>query len=305
MVTTILILLGLRWLPPRLEHASDQSSGVRLRRLRDACVAVAAGLGMAVLAYAVMMHPVDDSISQFFLSKAYTAGGGRNVVNVILVDFRAFDTLGEITVLAIVALSVFALLRRFRPGEESVGAPLQQETQALQDDDDTERGLGHTLAQYLHVPGIIIRLMVPVILLFAIHLFLRGHDLPGGGFSAGLTASAALILLYMAGGVRWVEARFRVAPVGWIGVGLLVALATGAGSAIFGYPFLTSYFRYLDVPVLGRLPLPTAISFDLGVFILVIGATSLMLIAIAHQSLRGPRRPRTPLADTPPPGGTA
>jgi multicomponent K+:H+ antiporter subunit A len=289
-VTTILILLGLRWLPPRIRMKPVRAVPARLRRARDAVVALAAGLGMSVLAYGVMMHPVDDSISEFFLEKAYAQGGGRNVVNVILVDFRAFDTLGEITVLAIVSLSVFALLRRFRPSEESVGAPLQQMMQAVQDEDHDGRGRGHTLAQYLYVPGLIIRLMFPIILLFAIHLFLRGHDLPGGGFSAGLTASTALILLYMAGGVRWVETRFKVSPVRWIGLGLLLALATGAGSLAFGYPFLTSYFRYLDAPVLGRTPLPTAMLFDLGVFILVVGATTLILTAIAHQSLRRPRR---------------
>jgi multicomponent K+:H+ antiporter subunit A len=138
--------------------------------------------------------------------------------------------------------------------------------------------------------------MVPVILLFALHLFLRGHDLPGGGFSAGLTASVALILLYMAGGVRWVEARVRVLPVRWIAFGLLIALATGAGSFIFGHPFLTSYFTYADLGWLGRAPLPTAILFDLGVFVVVVGSTTLILVALAHQSMRR-RRPRTGSAD--------
>jgi multicomponent K+:H+ antiporter subunit A len=291
-VTTILILLGLRWLPARIKTVERRPLPVRLRRARDGLLAVGAGLGMSLLSYGVMMHPVDDSISQFFLKHAYTDGGGHNVVNVILVDFRALDTLGEITVLGIVALSVFALLRRFRPGEESVGAPSQQVVQAATDERYARRGTGHTLAEYLKVPGLIIQLMFPIVLLFALHLFLRGHDLPGGGFSAGLTASVALVLLYMAGGVRWVEARFRVAPVRWIALGLLTALATGMGSFVFGYPFLTSYFHYLELPVLGRLPLPTAMLFDLGVLILVVGATTLILTAIAHQSLRRPRRAR-------------
>ena len=83
---------------------------------RPCVIAIAAGAGMALLAYAVMTRPLPDTISRFFLEHAYTEGGGRNVVNVILVDFRGFDTLGEITVLAIVALTVYALLRRFRPG---------------------------------------------------------------------------------------------------------------------------------------------------------------------------------------------
>ncbi len=298
-VTTILLLLGLRWLPQRVKMVAVRRPADRLRRMRDGLMAVLAGLGMAMLAYGVMMHPAQDSISEFFLARAYAEGGGRNVVNVILVDFRAFDTLGEITVLAVVALSVFALLRRFRPSEESMGAPVQQQRQAAQDEASAEREGGQTLAEFLYVPGLIIRLMFPIILLFAVHLFLRGHDLPGGGFSAGLTASAALILLYFAGGVRWVESRFRVAPVRWIGIGLLVALATGAGSLVFGYPFLTSYFRYLELPLLGRIPLATAILFDLGVFILVVGATTLILTAIAHQSLRRPRRQKVKVADAP------
>ena len=291
-VTTILILLGLRWLPQRIEAREPREKGLApFRRRRDAVIAIAAGLGLGILAYGVMMHPVEGSISRFFLERAYSEGGGRNVVNVILVDFRGFDTLGEITVLAIVALTVFALLRRFRPGAESVGAPSQQRYQNAIDERLPDRSAGHTLASYLMIPGLIIQLMFPVILLFGLHLFLRGHDLPGGGFAAGITMAVGLILLYMAGGARWVEARLRVAPVRWIGLGLLTAVGTGLGSLFFDYPFLTAYFRYLDVPLLGRIPLATAVLFDLGVLLLVVGATSLILIALAHQSLRRPRRP--------------
>ncbi len=289
-VTTILILLGLRWLPPRLRLSEDgRRIPIRLRRVRDLVLAISVGMGTATLAYAVMTHPVDGSISEFFLAAAYEQGGGRNVVNVILVDFRGFDTFGEITVLGIVALAVFALLRRFRPARDSVKSPPQKQAQEMLDHRHEDRERGQTLTEYLRVPGLIIQLMVPVILLFAIHLFVRGHDLPGGGFAAGLTASVALILLYMAGGVRWVEARVRVAPVRWITTGLVLALTTGLGAWVFGFPFLTSWFTYVDLGVLGRIPLATAVLFDLGVFILVVGSTTLILTAIAHQSLRRPR----------------
>src|SRR3546814_12560852 len=81
---------------------------------------------MAVLAFAAMTRPVPESISRFFLEWAYEEGGGTNVVNVILVDFRGFDTLGEITVLGAVALTVYALLRRFRPPPASIDTPEQQ-----------------------------------------------------------------------------------------------------------------------------------------------------------------------------------
>jgi multicomponent K+:H+ antiporter subunit A len=233
---------------------------------------------------------VADSVSRFFLKQAYAQGGGRNVVNVILVDFRGFDTLGEISVLAIVALSVFALLRRFRPAVESIRAPAQQRRPGASDPARPGPDVDHTLADTLMIPGLIVQLMFPVILLFGLHLFLRGHDLPGGGFVAGITVSVALILLYMVRGARWVEARLRVLPIRWIGAGLLLAVGTGIGSMLFGRPFLTSHFQVVDVPLLGHLPLASAVLFDLGVFAVVVGATTLILIALAHQSLRRPRQ---------------
>jgi multicomponent K+:H+ antiporter subunit A len=287
-VTTIVILLGLRWLPKRIVGLSQDSRRARLRRHRDMLVAAGAGLGLAGLAYAAMLHPVADSISHFFLERAWREGGGHNVVNVILVDFRGFDTLGEISVLAIVALTVFALLRRFRPAAESTGATAQQRLQAAWDEANGGE-VRPALADYLRIPGLIIQLMAPVIALFGVHLFLRGHDLPGGGFAAGITVSVALILLYMARGARWVETRLRVAPMRWIGAGLLLAVATGLGSMLLGYPFLTSHSGHPVLPLLGELPLATAMLFDLGVFGVVVGATSLMLVALAHQSLRRPR----------------
>jgi len=289
-VSTILILLGLRWLPKRIEGLSPDHRLHRYRRWRDGLVAAVVGLGVASLAYATMMHPVADSISRFFLEQAYVQGGGHNVVNVILVDFRGFDTLGEITVLAIVALTVFALLRRFRPAVESIHAPVQQRQQIAVDPVQLNPNVDHTLADSLMIPGLIVQLMFPVILLFGLHLFLRGHDLPGGGFVAGITVSVALILLYMVRGARWVETRLRVLPIRWIGAGLLLAVGTGIGSMLFGRPFLTSHFQVADVPLLGHVPLASAVLFDLGVFSVVVGATTLILVALAHQSLRRPRQ---------------
>ena len=298
-VTTILILLGLRWLPKRIAGFTPEGRRQRFRRRRDIVIALAVGVGVASLAYAAMMHPVADSISRFFLEQAYTEGGGHNVVNVILVDFRGFDTLGEISVLAIVALTVFALLRRFRPAAESIHVPEQQRQQTALEADEPGRAADHSLTDYLMIPGLIIQLMAPVIVLFGMHLFLRGHDLPGGGFVAGITVAVALILLYMARGARWVESHLRVLPLRWIGAGLLLALLTGLGSLAFGRPFMTSHFQYLELPLLGRVPLATALLFDLGVFAVVVGATVLMLIALAHQSLRRSRQ----AADAPATGG--
>ncbi|GGG48255.1 monovalent cation/H+ antiporter subunit A [Chelatococcus composti] len=292
-VTTVLILLGLRWLPKRWRTA-EEPIGVsdRLRRLRDLSLAVMAGSGMTVVSLAVLTRTSPDSIADFFIENAYTEGGGRNVVNVILVDFRGFDTLGEITVLGIVALTVFALLRRFRPAPDTIERPEQQRIQQSYDEAEPDRKAGATATEYLYVPSVIMQWMFPVVIVLAAYLFLRGHDAPGGGFVAGVALAAGFILQYMAAGTVWVEDRLRILPVVWMGVGLLLAALTGVASILLGDPFLTSYFQYADVPVLGKIPLASATVFDLGVFSLVVGATVLMLIAIAHQSIRRLRAAR-------------
>jgi multicomponent K+:H+ antiporter subunit A len=277
-VTTVLLLLGLRWLPKRIPFVWTLPGALAAlpRRLRDLAIAVASGAGLAAISYAVMTRPLpDNTISRYFMEHAYPQGGGTNVVNVIIVDFRGFDTLGEIAVLGVVAIVVYALLRRFRPARESTPPPLQQKEQGAA-----------TAAEDLLVPALLMRLMFPAIALLAAYLLLRGHNLPGGGFAAGLTLAIAVILQYMAGGTRWAEARLAMRPVRWMGTGLLLAGATGAASWLFGYPFLTSHTAHVRVPVLGELDLPSAFLFDLGVFSLVVGATGLLLIALAHQSVR-------------------
>jgi multicomponent K+:H+ antiporter subunit A len=297
-VTTILILLGLRWLPKRVEdmNLGPPPFSTRLRRSRDAAVALVVGAGLAALAYAVMVLPMGETIGSFFLERAYVEGGGRNVVNVILVDFRASDTIGEITVLAAVALTVYALLRRFRPAPDNIGSPIQQRQQNAFDEARPDRKPGDTLGDYLRVPAVIMQWLFPVIIVLAVYLYLRGHDLPGGGFSAGIALAAAFILQYLASGTVWVEDRLRILPVNWIGLSLLLAATTGMASWLFGYPFLTSYYRYVELPLVGAVPVSSALVFDLGVFGLVVGATVLMLIALAHQSIRKLRAARTTTA---------
>lgn len=296
-VTTVLLLLGLRWLPKRLPDLASpqQEAKARRRRLADMAIAVAAGAGVALIAFAVMTRPADSPLARYFLDHAYSEGGGRNVVNVLLVDFRAFDTLGEITVLGIVGLTIWALLRRFRPAADSLGDTVQKQDQDDSDDRHKDRSVGDTLPETMLIPRVVMRWLFPFIVLLAVHLFLRGHDLPGGGFAAGVTLSIAFILQYMASGARWVEERLEIRPLVWIGGGLLIAALSGVASWLFGYPLLTSWFRYVDLPLVGKTPLASAVVFDAGVALLVVGATVLMLVAIAHQSLRK-SRPVVPVA---------
>jgi multicomponent K+:H+ antiporter subunit A len=293
-VTTVLLLLALRWLPKRIqEFASSvrRARTIRWYRVRDFAIAVAAGSGLAALAFTILTRPYPENVSGYFVENAYPKGGGTNIVNVILVDFRAFDTFGEITVLAIVAITVYALLRRFRPAADSIAVPEQQRAQDRYEEMHSGRIKGDTIKSVMAIPALMMALLFPVIGVAAVFLLLRGHDMPGGGFVAGLTTAVAFVLQYMARGTVWVEARLRVLPVRWMGIGLLLAVSVGVAAWLFGRPFLSSSFSYVDIPLIGDVPLPSALLFDLGVFALVVGATVLMLIAIAHQSIRSHRVP--------------
>jgi multicomponent K+:H+ antiporter subunit A len=310
-VTTVLILLGLRWLPPRLRPAhlaGKPPRSTQWRRARDGALAAAGGLLLAALSYAVLTQPGTSTMRDFFVRRALPEGGGANVVNVLLVDFRGFDTMGEITVLSAVALTVYALLRRFRPAPESVAIPMQQASDV--DPAIVQRPAQQARDGYLMVQAVYLRFLLPVMGVIAVYFFMRGHNLPGGGFVAGLIFAATLIVQYMVAGTDWVESRLRLRPHRWIGWGLACACGTGLGAWLFGYPFQTSHTAHAALPLLGELHLPSAFLFDLGVFLVVVGTTMLILVALAHQSLRSRRAsseavrgadPATAAAAIPPP----
>ena len=265
-VTMILLMLALFFLPQKTPRESSP-----LRNVRDMLLAGTLGLVIASLNYAVMTRET-LSISSFFVENSKPGGGGYNVVNVILVDFRGFDTLGEITVLAIAGLAIFKLLNRLRlfmphsDGEGRVWSP----------------------DRYPAVLTSISMTLLPLALLVSAFIFLRGHNQPGGGFIAGLITAVALILLYMARGVAWAQERldFPFQPVAVIGVA--IATLTGLGSWLFGHPFLTSAFGYFSLPLVGTFELATALLFDLGVYLAVVGATLMILanlgkVTTAHR----------------------
>ncbi|WP_418320443.1 monovalent cation/H+ antiporter subunit A [Piscinibacter sakaiensis] len=273
-VSVVLLLMGLALLPPY----SPVESSVR-RRWRDATLATAGGAGVGWLAW-LMLTRDHQSIAWYFLDNAVPGGGGANVVNVILVDFRGYDTFGEITVLAIAAVGVLALLDGMR-----VRRPLA----------DAE-GRVWTFAQEPLMLRIVAQLILPLALLVTVHIFWRGHNLPGGGFIAGLITAVALVLQYVAQGQGRAEALLHGQAgrrfTRWAGGGLAIAGLTGIGAFFFGHPFLTSASGHPVVPLLGELPLATAALFDLGVYVTVVGATMLMLSALAAASSEPPVSPK-------------
>ena len=290
-VTTVLILLGLRWLPRRIEEVSPLPNTLRkarIRRVRDFLLSTVVGGGMALLSYAMLTRQTPNDISSFYLSRALPEGGGSNVVNVMLVDFRGFDTLGEITVLGAVALTVYALLRRFRPSKESMQLPAQQRQLApdVATDLVNPRQASDTALGFMMVPAVLVRLLLPIALVVSFYLFMRGHNQPGGGFVAGLVMSVAFILQYMVAGTQWVEAQMSLRPMRWMGFGLFSATLTGLGALFAGYPFLTTHTWHFSLPVLGDIHIASALFFDVGVYAMVVGSTLLMLTALGHQSVR-------------------
>lgn len=291
-VTIVLILLGLRWLPkrvPMVDGLGILRAKARHRHIRDIIVAIAGGGGIATLAFAVLSRPTVPGISNFLVEKALPLGGGSNVVNVILVDFRGFDTFGEITVLGVVALSVYALLRRFRPPITTVAAPLarrQNQQSALNttfDEPDPHALLPDGI---MKIPAVLVRLLLPIAALISIYFLLRGHNLPGGGFVGGLIMATAIILQYIVSGIVWVESRPLIQPQTWIALGMITAGFAAMLVWLYGKPFLSAQNWDIDVPGIGTLHTSSALLFDIGVYMLVVGSTVLILVAIAHQSLR-------------------
>ncbi|MDP3897046.1 MAG: MnhB domain-containing protein, partial [Mesorhizobium sp.] len=273
-VTTILLLLALNLLPkttPRETRAAV--------RWRDAGIASVAGLGIGALAYAVMTRDF-DSISAYHLAQSKPGGGGTNVVNVILVDFRGFDTFGEIIVLGIAAITIFALLDHSLRGAAARRLASIRTAAEARD--------AHPLMLVVAT-----RALLPLALTVGAYIFLRGHNLPGGGFIAGLVVAIALIMQYMASGYVWANERARVDSQAMIGAGIAIAGFTGIGSFVFGRPFLTSAYDYFSLPLVGKFELATAMAFDLGVFLTVVGVVLLSLSKISRVQQRAERSPHT------------
>ena len=271
-VTTVLLLMSLSLLPQLTPYESSVP-----RRWRDAIIAISGGVGIAWITWLILTRD-HNSISWFFMQQAIPLGGGTNVVNVILVDFRGFDTFGEITVLGIAAIGALCLMDGMRAHGTT-----------------TTQGLSYRFNPSPLMFRITSSWILALALVVSLYIFLRGHNLPGGGFIAGLITSLALVIQYIALGQDQAE-RLLKAKSGrlyeiWIGVGLVIAGLSGIGAWLWGRPFLTSAHIYVSPPILGEMHLASAAIFDLGVYITVVGATMLMISVLGdsrHTSITGP-----------------
>ncbi len=257
-LATVLFVLVLRFLP---REFVDERAAIRLpvRLVVSGLIGVSIFVSALVAAGArsdVTQPPVSDAM----IERSLPDGKGANVVNVILVDFRGLDTLGEITVLCVAAIGLVALARAARrPGDG--------------------RGIAEPSFARLPIVDASARLLYPSILVLAIYFLFAGHNQPGGGFVGGLTAGAAISLRYVAGGLAAVRSSFRLAPWTVLGGGLAIAATTAVVPIALGGSVLEHAAWEIDAPVLGIVKTTSALPFDIGVFLVVVG-----LILMAYEA---------------------
>ncbi len=252
-LTTVLFVLVLRRLPDRFETAT----GAARRAVR---VVVATAVGAIVFLFTLGVGPLDPptDVSDTMIEQAVPEGDGRNVVNVILVDIRGMDTVGELTVLTAAAIGTVALARAGRrPGREG-------------------RTLPPVAVQRLVTVDVSVRIVFPAVMVGSLWLLFAGHNQPGGGFVGGIVAGAAVSLRYVAGGIDEVRRLSRGRPWIVLGTGLLISVTTALVPLLLGGDVMESGSFSLDLPLLGAVKVTSATVFDIGVYLAVLGLALMM-----------------------------
>ncbi|WP_341715580.1 Na+/H+ antiporter subunit A [Micromonospora sp. FIMYZ51] len=262
-VTIVMFVLVLRRLPEKFSERPIRSS----RRGRVA-IGVAVGAVTAGMAYVAAGARQAIPVSVGFPDEAVSYGGGKNVVNVTLVDIRAWDTMGEIAVLVVAATGVASLIFRHardldRRGDIPGGVRAESRPRWLT--------TGATARAQSVILQVITRLLFHAIMLFSIYLLFSGHNAPGGGFAAGLVAGLALAVRYLAGGRTELNGAAPVDAGVVLGAGLFVAVGTGVAAMLLGGEFLQTALLDFHLPVLGHIHFVTSVFFDVGVYLIVVG----------------------------------
>ncbi len=276
-VTLVVFVLVLRTLPAESDHTD-----IRRLRVPRAALALAVGASVTTLAVFAMAARTGTPIAELLPDAAYYRGHGGNSVNVLLVDIRAWDTLGEISVLLVAATGVASMVFRHRrfgaaPRVSDAGQPDIAPSRAIATSPaagDITWLRGSELRDPKNrslVLEVATRMIFPLIMVLSAYFFFAGHNTPGGGFAGGLTAGLALVLRYLAGGRYELGETLPLDAGKVLGVGLGLSAGTAAASLLLGAPVLSSAVLQFDIPVLGTVKLVTALFFDLGVYLIVVG----------------------------------
>lgn len=267
-LTLVIFVLVLRALPA--ESDIQQANRFRLPR---AVLAIAVGCTVTALGVYAMAARRDRPIADLLPQAAYQRGHGANTVNVLLVDIRAWDTLGEISVLLVAATGVASLMFRHR----RFGRAPRVGDAAGQPDVVVASGIwlrGSELRDPKHrslVLEVATRLIFPLVMVLSFYFFFAGHNVPGGGFAGGLTAGLALVLRYLAGGRYELGETLPFDAGKILGLGLAFSGGTALSSMLLGAPVLSSATIQFDMLGFGHVKIVTAIFFDLGVYLVVVG----------------------------------
>lgn len=273
-VTLVIFVLVLRRLPTYFSDRPLTKS--RWWRLG---LGVAVGVVMAGLALAASGARTAEPVSDGFAEPAVSYGGGKNIVNVTLVDIRAWDTMGEISVLVVAATGVASLIflitgrtGRWRPDDAIASAPTPSPAGPREHRNHWLRA-GSTVAPESRsiLFEVVTRLAFHVVIVFSIYLLFVGHNAPGGGFAGGLVAGLALMVRYLAGGRHELDEAAPVDAGLVLGIGLFVATGTGLVPLLFGGEVLQSAVVDFEVPLIGHVHFVTSLFFDIGVYLVVVG----------------------------------
>jgi multicomponent Na+:H+ antiporter subunit A len=249
-LSTVVFVLVLRRLPEEFEHQSSPRR--RIARLATAAAVAATVFGFALIAAG---HRLTPPVSDEMVARSLPDGHGRNVVNVILVDFRGFDTMGEITVLAVASIGAVALARVGRRAAEATGVTRPAST---------------SWTPRLPFVDVAARTVFHAVLVISLWLLFAGHNQPGGGFVGGLLAGSAITLRYIAGGIEEVRSLSRFRPWTILGTGVLLAAVTATIPLAAGGSVLEVGVASLHLPS-GTVKLSSALVFDTGVYLAVVG----------------------------------
>ncbi|MDT0378279.1 Na+/H+ antiporter subunit A [Streptomyces sp. DSM 42041] len=291
-MTLVVVVLVLRRMPARF---TPGHTARRVRTLRGA-VSVGVGVLVAFFALAATSGPRVRPASEELLLRLKETGA-YNAVNAVVVEFRALDTLGEISVLLVTAIGVVSLVQvRGRSGEVLPSRPSAVSGPARRAGDRRAAGArahwdeprGRWLPGAHERPGfersvlleVVTRLLFLSIVVFSLFLLFSGHYRPGGGFAGGLVAGQALVLRYLVGGRADLGLTLPVRPGAVAGGGLAVAAVTALLPMAAGAPMLTSTLVTAHLPLLGDLKFATSLFFDVGVYLVVVGVTLKLLSAV-------------------------
>ncbi|MFZ1282754.1 MAG: Na+/H+ antiporter subunit A [Propionicimonas sp.] len=244
-------------------------------------IALGTGLSFTLVALLMLGSRVAVPVSEAYHEMAYQFGYGRNIVNVVLVDTRAWDTIGEIAVLGIAATGVASLIfLRGRAGTiRRAPAPAPGVLDGWLRGSRTLPAASRSL-----IFEVVTRLLFPVMIMVSLYLLIAGHNLPGGGFAGGLVAGTALLIRYLAGGAHELDEAMPVPAGVLLGSGLVASVATALAPLAFGGLIFQSYDVHLHVPgwdslatpwgrwtLLGDIHLVSSTAFDIGVYLVVVG----------------------------------